>query len=121
MTSSPFSDSIRYDEPPLADAIADLQDHPHFRIAGCRLTLEVSACGLVYCGDCAAQIGSVSRELAGLHLGPRGTADRWLHHDAVAAAWYDRETGADKQRDVRRVLVPLPTKTVLPTPLKGLV
>lgn len=68
------------------DTLSSLWGHPHFN-HGCDLVLEVSHCGLVYCGDCASQIGSVDQSMAGLRVGKNGKASRWLSHEAIEQAW----------------------------------
>ncbi len=68
------------------DVVAELYAHPHFD-HGCDLVLEVSPTGLVYCGDCASQIGSVGPALAGMKVGRGGKAERWLRHEAIEQAW----------------------------------
>lgn len=78
---------------PAQDVVAELWGHPHWD-HGCDLVLEVSNHGLVYCGDCASQIGSVPVSLAGLKLGKGGKAQRWLSHEAIEQAW--KQGGKEK-------------------------
>jgi hypothetical protein len=77
------------------DVVAELYAHPHFN-HGCEPKFEVSATGLVYCADCAAQIGSVDPgDFAGLTVGGNGRASRWLRHEAIEQAW--KEGGKEKK------------------------
>lgn len=79
-----------YDFHPLPDLVAETYANPHFQF-GCDVKFEVSVLGLVYCGDCANQIGSIpmDSDLCGRSVGGNGRASRWLQADQVQKAWAD--------------------------------
>lgn len=77
-----------FDFTPIVDVAEQTYANPHFR-HGCDVKFEVANSGLVYCGDCASQIGFVPLEFAGLQVGGNGKASRWLQAENVRKAWMD--------------------------------